>query len=292
MAAPVILISLDSSDESVGSSTSRVILFGTILAEIPAETPMIPPVALEVEATRVASPAGVLDLITYSSIDSDSSEVPPAPRIRVALCSSSETSYPTHDLPPAVRQIVPALPGVPRRPAILVLPGQESLVGQPYRTRLMRVRKMLTARKRVQARDSSFSSEDSYFDTLATIFTRPSRKRCRSPATLVPLAAPTPGALSPTEGSYEAYIKPKINFDVQADIDASTVAAETIAAFEDVQADINASTVAAETTAALKVGIGIEADVGVEVGIRMEREDGVEEEAESRDRGTIEIGIN
>nr|GFD00796.1 hypothetical protein [Tanacetum cinerariifolium] len=53
--------------ESVGSSTSRIILFGTTPSEIHVETLVIPPVSPEVEAARVASPAGVLELTTYSS---------------------------------------------------------------------------------------------------------------------------------------------------------------------------------------------------------------------------------
>nr|GFC92826.1 hypothetical protein [Tanacetum cinerariifolium] len=44
-----------------------------------------------------------------------------------------------------------------------------------------------------------------------------------------------------------------------------------------------------ETTTSLKVSIVIRTDVGVEVGIGSERED---EEAESRDRNTIEIGVD
>ncbi|GJY69148.1 hypothetical protein Tco_0472130, partial [Tanacetum coccineum] len=78
MAISVFSITSDSSDESLGSSPSRIILFGTIPTEITAETPIIPPDALEVEAAKVASPTRVLDLITYSSTDSDSSEDPPA----------------------------------------------------------------------------------------------------------------------------------------------------------------------------------------------------------------------
>ncbi|GKC54006.1 hypothetical protein Tco_1076751, partial [Tanacetum coccineum] len=50
MAAPVISISSDSSDESVGSSSLRVILIGSIHIEVP--------VASEVAAAAIASPAG------------------------------------------------------------------------------------------------------------------------------------------------------------------------------------------------------------------------------------------
>ncbi|GJR63003.1 hypothetical protein Tco_1505165 [Tanacetum coccineum] len=39
MAFSVILISLDSSEESVGTSTARVVLFGTIPTTIPSTTP-------------------------------------------------------------------------------------------------------------------------------------------------------------------------------------------------------------------------------------------------------------
>nr|GEW15359.1 retrovirus-related Pol polyprotein from transposon TNT 1-94 [Tanacetum cinerariifolium] len=122
---------------------------------------------------------------------------------------------------------------------------------------------------------------------------RPSRNRCRSPATSVPLVTPVLVYLSlvhadllppckrirgvvvefyyddSTKGSFEAYTEPDINFGVQA--------------------DINADIAAGETTTSLKVSIVIRTDVGVEVGIGSERED---EEAESRDRNTIEIGVD
>nr|GEU50281.1 hypothetical protein [Tanacetum cinerariifolium] len=190
MAISVISITLDSSYESLGSSPSRIILFGTILAKNPAETPVIPPVSLEVKAANVASLAGVLDLITYSSTESDSSEDPPALVTSLFLHSfdssktsrdsaisgslerppsqdpykvifarwrsrvmtrSSPPSSPTYDFPHAVCQIVHELPGVPRRPAILVLPSQEIPLGRPYRTQPNEVHKMLTTRKKVRA---------------------------------------------------------------------------------------------------------------------------------------------
>ncbi|GJY72180.1 hypothetical protein Tco_0475883, partial [Tanacetum coccineum] len=245
LAISVISISLDSSDESVGSSTCRIILFGTIPAEIPTETHVIPPAAPD----RVAA-------------------------------SSSPPSSPTHDFPPAVCQLVLAPSDVPRRPAILVIPDSSSDYSSGH-----------------SFQDSSFLSEDSPFDAPTTISVGPSRKRCRSPAALVPLATTALGALSPvradllppckrirgsviasdyddsTEGSYEAYTDPDIDFDVQVDIDVDT-------------AD-------AKTAVALEVGIEIETNVvGVEVGIRIEREDEVEEEAEPGGRGTIEIRVD
>nr|GEY41738.1 putative reverse transcriptase domain-containing protein [Tanacetum cinerariifolium] len=131
---------------------------------------------------------------------------------------------------------------------------------------------------------------DSFVDALASISAYPSCKRCRSHAVLAPLATPVPGAFSPvhadllpprkrirgtfttsdyngsTKESYEAYTKPDIDSDVEADINADTAVAEAAAVRE--------------------------ADFRVEVRIGSDREDEVEEESESEDRGTIEIGVD
>nr|GEU50964.1 hypothetical protein [Tanacetum cinerariifolium] len=96
MAAPVIHISSDSSKESVGSHVLRVILFGVIPAiilaihEVPSEVPIVPNdplVILEVGAVSVTSPIGVLDLVDYSSSDSDPSEDSLAPAPKLLLVS-------------------------------------------------------------------------------------------------------------------------------------------------------------------------------------------------------------
>nr|GEX26552.1 reverse transcriptase domain-containing protein [Tanacetum cinerariifolium] len=102
--------------------------------------------------------------------------------------------------------------------------------------------------------DSLISAEDSSFDTPATISAGPSRKRCRFPATLVPVATPTPGALSPVRVACYHLVR-------------------------GLEVDIDADTAAAETAAALEVSIRNEADVGVEVDIGIEREDEVSKEA-------------
>ncbi|GJX67782.1 hypothetical protein Tco_0303509 [Tanacetum coccineum] len=212
----------------MGSSCSRIIFFGTIPAEIPAETPVILPVAPEVEATRVASPVGVLDLITYSSSDSDSSEDPHALehaptrwRSRVALRSSSPSS-PTHDLSPVVVasptpfRIVPALPRVPRRPTILVLPDHSS-PDSPSET--------------------SSHHSSSYVAPSSSLSVGPSRKRCRSLPTLVTAVAPTPGSLAP-------------------DIDSDVMA--------DIEADIAAETAVTEAATTVEVFTGFEADIEID----------------------------
>ncbi|GKC07720.1 hypothetical protein Tco_0999330 [Tanacetum coccineum] len=145
MAAPVIPILSDSFEESVGSHVPRVILFGAIPAIIPvipgvpAEVPIVPAdlvVAPEVGAVSVTSPARVLDLVDYSSSDSDPSEdsLPPAlelPLVSPFLCSDdseagqpsspSGSSYDDTFAPSSELPIAPVVapPGIRRRAAIL-----------------------------------------------------------------------------------------------------------------------------------------------------------------------------
>ncbi|GKA59313.1 hypothetical protein Tco_0758626 [Tanacetum coccineum] len=90
MATPIISISSDVSVESVGSSFPRVILIGSIFVRVP--------IAPEVGAAAVASPAGVLELDTHSSSEADPSEssLPPvsvAPMVSPFLCLDDSESY-------------------------------------------------------------------------------------------------------------------------------------------------------------------------------------------------------
>ncbi|GJY58773.1 hypothetical protein Tco_0458665 [Tanacetum coccineum] len=177
MAAPVISISSDTSEESVGSHAPRVILFGAIPAIIPVipKVPIIladPIVTPEVGAVSVVSPVGVLDLVDYSpSSDSDPSKdslplAPDLPLVSPFLCSddteadgefepaeqrpvssSHDTLAPLSEFPLAP---VVAPPGIRRRSATLIRPGEAIPFGRPYRTHPNGPRKLLTARKRVR----------------------------------------------------------------------------------------------------------------------------------------------
>ncbi|GJY19808.1 hypothetical protein Tco_0392374 [Tanacetum coccineum] len=145
MAALVISILYDTSEESVGSHAPRVILFGAIPAIIPdiPEIPIVPPdpiVTPEVGTVSVISPVTVLDLVDYSSSsDSDPSKdslppVPDLPLVSPFLCSddteadgepaeqrpvssSHDTLSPLSEFP-----LAPVVdpPEIHRRPAILV----------------------------------------------------------------------------------------------------------------------------------------------------------------------------
>ncbi|GJV61558.1 putative reverse transcriptase domain-containing protein [Tanacetum coccineum] len=118
MAASAIAISSDSSDESVGSPPSRVILFGDIPTVIPStfvvapETSTIAPVissaAPMVETTLVASPTGLCGLVPYSGSDSDSPDemsspehISPLPAISPFLCTDSSAAPDYSDGPPS-----------------------------------------------------------------------------------------------------------------------------------------------------------------------------------------------
>ncbi|GKE96495.1 hypothetical protein Tco_1581350, partial [Tanacetum coccineum] len=176
MAAPIISISSDSSEEGVGSHALRVILFGTIPAIIPVipDVPIAPAdpiVAPEVGAVSVISPTEVLDLVDYSSsFDSDPSEdsLPVAqelPLVSPFLCTddskADSESEPAEQRPERHESLTPSsefplAPGVaPPRirqwPAILVRPDEAIPFGRPYRTHLNGPRKLLIARKRVRS---------------------------------------------------------------------------------------------------------------------------------------------
>ncbi|GJZ60419.1 putative reverse transcriptase domain-containing protein [Tanacetum coccineum] len=174
MAAPIVFISFDSSEESVGSHAPRVILFGAIIPVIPEVLIVLadPIVAPEVGEVPVISPTEVLDLLDYSSSsDSDPSEdslppVPDLPLVLPFLCSddsevdgesepaekrpvssSHDTLAPLSEFPLAP---VVAPPGIRRHSATLIRPGKAIPFGRPYRTYLNGPRKLLTTRKRVR----------------------------------------------------------------------------------------------------------------------------------------------
>ncbi|GKB93562.1 hypothetical protein Tco_0979699 [Tanacetum coccineum] len=146
MADLVISISLDVSVESVGSSFPRVILIGSISVEVP--------VAPEVGAAVVASPAGVLELDTYSSSEVDPSKSSPplisiAPmvspflwRSRVALRSSSPTTstleIPTAPILPAPSAIVAPSSEFPLAYVVAPPERDSSMTSYSYPTRALR----------------------------------------------------------------------------------------------------------------------------------------------------------
>ncbi|GKE94042.1 hypothetical protein Tco_1578897 [Tanacetum coccineum] len=200
MAASAIAISYDSSDESVGSPPSRVILFGDILTVIPStfvvalETSTIAPVissaAPVVETTLVASPTGLCGLVPYSGSDSDSPDemsspehISPLPAISPFLCTDSSEAPDSFDGPPSPS---PILCYPPRR-----APRCSKIFCRWCAAPLSTLYPPTT---------SESSSGDSSERPLhaSSHSAGPSRKRCRSPVDFVPSSMPVMGSLAPT----------------------------------------------------------------------------------------------
>ncbi|GJR63563.1 hypothetical protein Tco_1505725 [Tanacetum coccineum] len=334
MAAPVISILLDSSEESVGSHAPRVILFGAIPTIIPVilEVPIIPTnplVAPEVGAVFAISPTGVLDLSEpteqrperHESLAVHNDEVSRW-RDRVASRPSSPSGLSSHDtLAPSSEfpfALVVALPGIRRRPAILIQPVRPILA---RRLTWRRISHHLSDRHSSQDSTSGLSSFDSSSDSSSdTSFgsssdslsdsssvhslgcdspgqthsgpsTRvaspdscspsagPSRKRCRSPTTLVPSStpisrsiAPTPADLLPPRKRFRDSHSPKGSGEEHMEVDT------------------------ADTDLGTSVGVGAHTEDGIGMGVEVVasdiREDEEEIEAEASSGGTVEIEVD
>ncbi|GJS80740.1 putative reverse transcriptase domain-containing protein [Tanacetum coccineum] len=297
MAISVILISSDSSDESVGSCPSWIILFGTIPAEIPADTPTIPSFVPTLPHT---SP-----LLYTDSSNSDTSKTPPSQdpyevtvarwRSRVAARSSPPSS-PTHDLPLA--DVTPPVMLIARKRVQAPPVGHLASRYPPDHSSSDHFSSDSTLDSTSGSSSDHHSSDHSSSDhspadhsssghstsdqslssshstTPATTFDRrlhspsyspgPSHKRCRSPAATLPSSIPVLGALSPTRVDL---LLPRKRFrdsyssedSTKKDIDA------------DVLANIEADVAAIEIAAAIEVEARIDAGiVGVDVVARID----------------------
>ncbi|GJT36507.1 hypothetical protein Tco_0926926 [Tanacetum coccineum] len=173
-------------------SIARVILFGMIPTTIPSttptvdlpiihdDTPLIPTDTLTISPVVPTIPP-IAPTIQYTSSfiynessDNDTPNSPPSQdpyEVTIAWWRSRVTA---RSSPPSslIRQILPAPPRLPRRPAILLFLGQSTPVGRPY-----------CIQPNMTPCDSSTTTSKS-----------PSRKRCRSQ--LVPVSSPVRGALS------------------------------------------------------------------------------------------------
>nr|GFB16880.1 hypothetical protein [Tanacetum cinerariifolium] len=222
MAISVISVSSDSSEDSVGTPTGRVILFGTIPTNIlkttlviappttqtdtimiPIETPIIAP---SIPPSPDYTPAS-LDYSPTSETESDPSEdsssghIPPLPAVSPFLSSDDDTTDSRS-------------PVIPRRRVMILAPGQPIPHGRPYRYHPNGPIHMMTARKRVRplpvqqlamrhsvdhsSSDSSSRHSLSYHSSpdLPSTYAGRSRKRHRSPMTSVPALPHVSGALS------------------------------------------------------------------------------------------------
>ncbi|GKA42691.1 putative reverse transcriptase domain-containing protein, partial [Tanacetum coccineum] len=180
MAISVILISSDSSEDSVGTPAGLVILFGTIPTTISDTTPVITPPTTQTDTpvipteTHIISPTippspdytpASPDYSPASDSESDPSEdpssdhIPPLPATSPFLSSDDDPtdsdtpdtpSSPTHDTPfTEITASTQRSPIIPRRRVMLLASGQPIPYGRPYRYHLNGPVHMMTARKRV-----------------------------------------------------------------------------------------------------------------------------------------------
>ncbi|GKD40539.1 hypothetical protein Tco_1260746, partial [Tanacetum coccineum] len=267
MTAPVISIS---SEESVGSHASRVILFGVIPAIIPVipEVPVIPayPIVAPEEGTvSVVSPYRVLDLVDYSpSSDFDPSEdsIPPAQDLPLPFLYSDDTE--------ADGESEPAKP----RPVSSSYDTLEPLSEGPLAP--------VVAPPRIRRQSSLGSSSERSLDSSSP-FSRPSRKRCRSPTASVPSPthvlrsiAPTPADLLPPCKRFRDLYSLEDSREKHMEVDI----------------------VDAKAVADIGISDGVVAHTGDGVGIRVEitssdvREDDEEFEVEASAADTREIVVD
>ncbi|GKE81497.1 hypothetical protein Tco_1551497 [Tanacetum coccineum] len=108
MAISVILVSLDSSEDSVGTPAGRVILFGTIPTTIPDTTPVITPSITQTDTT-----------------DSDTPDIPPPPTHGTPFTKTTLST-----------QRSPTSSGALRRRVMVLALGQSIPYGQSYRYHL------------------------------------------------------------------------------------------------------------------------------------------------------------
>ncbi|GKE31088.1 hypothetical protein Tco_1450410, partial [Tanacetum coccineum] len=195
MAISVISISSDSSEESVGTYTARVILFDTIPTTIPSTTPIVDLPVIHDDTLWIPTDTPTISPVVPT--------IPPvAPTIQYTspfICTDLSDSD-TFERPPS--EPIP--------------------VGQLYRTQPNGVLKMLTARKsvgslpthRLASRYPSYSSSldhftsddssrDSPSDSLSKTSSDSSSRHSfiRSPTSSVPVASPVHRALSPVHAN-------------------------------------------------------------------------------------------
>ncbi|GJW39973.1 hypothetical protein Tco_0065818 [Tanacetum coccineum] len=183
MVISVILVSSDSSEESVRTSAGRVILFGTIPTTILDTTPTVTPPTTHVDSTLTPTEIPIVSPIVSPSLDytpvspdyspssdteSDTSEdpspdrIPPLPATLPFLSSTDDSlDSNTPDTPPSTThgtpfteitpstQSSPATSGALRRRVMILAPGQPIPYGRPYQYHPNGLLHMLTARKRV-----------------------------------------------------------------------------------------------------------------------------------------------
>nr|GEU38967.1 RNA-dependent RNA polymerase 6 [Tanacetum cinerariifolium] len=226
----VISVSLDSSEDNVGTLAGRVILFGTIPTTIPDTTPVITPPTTQTDITVILTKTTIIvptippspdytpaspDYSPASKIESDPSEdpsldhIPPLPAVLLLLSSDDDTTNSdTPDTPPSPTHGTPfteITASTQRSPQLAVRHyvdhSSSGSFSPDNSARDSSPDSSLEASPDFHSDASSDSSsrhslsDHSSLD-LPSTSTGPSRKRRRSPVTSVPVLPLVSGALS------------------------------------------------------------------------------------------------
>ncbi|GKA71805.1 hypothetical protein Tco_0778021 [Tanacetum coccineum] len=332
MAAPVITISFDVSEESVGSVVLRVILFGTIPTKIPIipdipthlpttlELPTVSPFLCSDDSKSDLAdelPERYVSLVNFSAMGSKWRA-----KVISRLSSPSGLSLPNTTIPSAKIPLNP-IPPSPSTEIATTPPACDTLT--PVITASPVIRSPALSPEASLPNTSSSSSSDSTSYALESSFTTslqdyatptssssagPSQKKSQSLATSILSTVHTAGALSPAQAnllpphkryrgtsaahSYESGDESSPETHAESDMDS------------DIPADIEAEITAAATIAAVTIdGLGIEpvmagVEMGFEPGLAVVESESKPKEVEADDeddveiqpKGTIEIGVD
>nr|GEV54870.1 putative reverse transcriptase domain-containing protein [Tanacetum cinerariifolium] len=230
-------------------------------------------------AATVASPIGVLELNTHSSSEADPSKsslhpVFVAPMVLPFLCSDdseSATKIPKRHISPTPHDAM-----LTRRRSRVALQSSSPTTSIPEIPNAP----ILPVPSAIVALSSESSARDSFSESSARSY----RKRFSSPAATMTLSilatralVPSCVDLLPPRKRFRDSISPEDSVEEDIDMDVS----------EDIKADATVVKVVVDrdVEAGIDAGIGTEVDVGVNV-------EKVEDEVESRDRGTMEVGVD
>nr|GFA93112.1 hypothetical protein [Tanacetum cinerariifolium] len=237
---------------SVGSSPTRVILFGDIPTVIPStfviapETSAIAPVissaTLMVEMTLVASPTGLCGLVPYSDSDSDSPDEMDSPEYITPLLATSPFSY-TDSF-----EAFDSSDGPPSQDPYTITVAQSSSGDSSKRP----------------LHSSSHSAG-------------PSHKRCRSSTDSVPSSTPVTGSLAPTRADL---LLPRKRF-------RDSYSSET-----SMEEDTEIDTIKTKDGRELDIVERDDARDHVEINHRNVKDDTEEHEADTSAGDMVEVGID
>ncbi|GJT36030.1 putative reverse transcriptase domain-containing protein [Tanacetum coccineum] len=300
MVASAIAISSDSSNESVGSPPSWVILFGDIPTVIPSTFVVAPETSTIAPVISSAAPVVETTLSTFPryqlfhhSEAPDSSDGPPSQdpyvatvarwRSRVIARPSSSSEFPIAPVttPPGILGPLPTIRLAWRHASPSSLyhhssSSSSSSDSSPVHSSGLDAPDQ--AHSGSSTRDVSprlYSSERPLHSSSHSA--GPSRKRCRSPVNSVPSSTPVMGSLAPTRADL---LPPRKRFRDSYLPEAS------------IEEDTEINPIETEVDMELGIGDGDDVEDHVEIDPRNVRDDIEEYETDTSDGDTVEVGID